>query len=908
MPSGRKIQFSERLLGILIGLFPPSFRRSVGAALLDSLRDSCHEEWERRRWLGLLRFWLRTALELSRDAMLEWLDYGRQRWQRANRRSSAELYRRRDTMGAILQDIHFAFRSFLKKPLFYGSAIITLGLGVGATTTIFSVVDGVLLRPLPYDSPEELVQLWSTFGDTEYDSHSFPNFDDVRSASTVFASLVALEYTTRVLAGEGEPKRLEAGGASDDLFSLLGTRPLLGRGFTADDHKPGASPVAVLSYGLWQSRWGGGSGIIGRTVTVDQQSVTVVGVLPRDFLPPEPVFPADVDIWFPLSVVRPDLSNRDEYALQVIARLAPGVAVTSAQQQMDLIAAGLAEAYPAANTSAGGPLGIRLMSLQESTIGNIGNTLIVLVGAVGFLLFMACANVANLLLARGADREREMALRTALGAGRTRVLRQLLTESTFLALLGGGLGAGLAFVGVHLFAYLDPGNIPRMAEVSVDLRVLTFALALSLLTGVLFGLAPAMYMSGASPSHALKESARTATSGRRASTLRSALVMTQMAAALILVIGAGLLINSFIRLASVDPGFDPEGLVIMRVEPGPGYQSPQTQMAFFDELQTRVQAIPGASSTSLAVRLPVSRFGSWGRITTDGATERDSEEPRYVRYNSISPNHFRTLGIPLLRGRDINATDRANSDPVVIINERLAREYWPDGEALGRRLKFGASASQSPWRTVAGIVGDVKQRGLGNPGESELYVPYPQRPRSVMYVAARAEREEAKIIPELRQAVWSIDSHIPLDRIITMEERLATSLTTPRFYTVLLSIFAAVALILAAIGIYGTISYAVAQRTREVGVRIALGADAAHVFGLILRRGLTLSMIGILVGVAGALGVSRFLSSFVYGITTTDVSTFFGVSLLLLLVALTACYLPARRATRVDPVMALRAE
>ena len=795
-------------------------------------------------------------------------------------------------MESIIQDIRFAARTFFRNPTFGLIAVVTLGLGIGASTAIFSAVDGVLLRPLPYDHPSELVFLGTTWDDPRPGWTSVPDFIDWESRLTSFQSLAASQPDAVVLSGGEEPERFLMARVSPEFFSTLGVHPILGRAFSKEEHRTGVDPVAILGHSLWQSRWGGERRIVGQVLDTSHGRARVIGIMPASFEPPVAMWQQDVDIWLPLEVDSAAYAeSRGSRSLRVIGRLKPGVSLESARQEVESLARVMESEYPEAYRLGDIHLGIGLVSLLEMTVGDTSGDLVMLLASTGLLLLIGCANVANLLLARATNRGREMALRTTLGASRGRMIRQLLTESVFLAGVGAGIGVGLAYAGVEAFPTFGPGDFPRLAEVQVSPSVLVFACGIALLTGVLFGLAPALTFRS--------------TRGRNQSRLQASLVVVETAVALVLLSGAGLLINSYVRLHNVDPGFHPDHLLLTEVGLRSSYTSDGQRAAFIRDLLDRTRAIPGVTSATAIADPPMGGIIWFASVVTEGSEDR---EPSPVPAHLVTESFFETMGMRLLAGRAFQLRDDAHQPRVAIINETLARRYWPTGNPVGQRIRLSRSP-MAPWVTIVGVVNDIRHVHLSLPPEPQLYVPYSQNAwYGWMSIIVRTRADPETIAKALRQTFRAVDPTVPFDGISFMEDRLANALSAPRFRTLLVSSFAVIALVLAAVGIYGSALYAVERRMHEVGIRMALGAQSSDILRTILRQGLVMILAGITAGIAGVLIISRLWESFLFGVTATDIPTVSLVVVLLSATALLASYIPARRATRVDPMMTLHSE
>jgi len=796
----------------------------------------------------------------------------------------------------VLQDVRYALRSLRRHPVFAFTAILTLALGIGANTAIFSAVYGVLLRPLPYPEPDRLLTIWGHHASIGRETASLPDFLDWRQARS-FSGMAAWANATYTVTGTGEPQVVTGAQVTPNYFRVLGVTVPQGRDFR-DEEERGGARVAVLSQGYWQRAYGGRPDVVGRQITLSGAPYTIVGVGARGLALPE-----DVDIWAPLQIDT-TLGRRNDF-LQVIGRLAPGVSPEAAGVELATIARRLESEYP--NSNAG--WGVELIGLQERMVGEIRPALLVFMGAVGLVLLIVCANVANLMLARVAAREREVTIRAALGASRRRLVRQLLTESVLLALAGGVLGLGLAVWGVSALRNLDPGTLPRLDEVRLDGGALAFALVLSLGTGLLFGVIPALRVLGFDLRGGLAEGGRALSGTRSGTRTRTALVLAEVALASVLLVGAALLLRSFVGLQRVDPGFTTHGILTARVTlPRARYDDPARQVAFADALLEHARALPGVSGAALSTSAPVDDGLSYWAIALAGEQPPPEVVQDAVVYRT-SAEFFQTFGLPLIRGRLFASSDRGESTPVAIVSQSLAQRYWPGRDPVGSRLTFGnPTDSTSTWMTVVGVVGDVRQEGAVSPAYPQIYVPFAQVSGRSMVVALRTGQDPLALVPSLKQALASVDPNLALSRVTTMEQRVAGTLARPRVNALLLAAFAATALILAALGIYGVIAYSVVQRTREMGIRIALGARAKDVLGLVMRQGLAPVLIGLAIGLAAAAVGSRVLRSLLYGVAATDLATYAAVAAFLAAVAAAASYVPARRAARSDPMTALRTE
>ena len=809
-----------------------------------------------------------------------------------------------NVMADFWQDLRYAARLLWKNPGFTAVAVIALALGIGANTAIFSVVNTVLLRPLPYQAPEQLVMVWEDASRHGYpqDTPTAANFVDWRDQNSVFTGMAAIEDTNFNLTGAGDPERIKGREVSATLFPLLGVDPQLGRVFAAAEDQPGSQHVVVLSHRLWQRRFGGEQEIIGKVLTLNDEGYTVVGVMPARFQ-----FPSnDDELWVPIAFTADEAANRNRHYLEVVARMKPGVTLEQAQSEMTTIGARLQQQYPESNTD----LGVAVTSLHEHMVGDIKPALLVLLGAVGLVLSIACANVANLLLARAAIRQKEIALRVALGARRWRLVRQFLTESVLLAAFGGIAGLGLAYAGLMLLRSFIPDTISQAREISLDLKVLGFTLGVSLLTGVIFGLAPAIQAARFNQSETLKEGGRDSVTGRSGKRLRGLLVAAEVAISLVLLIGAGLLINSFLRLRNIDPGFRADNLLTMKIElPEPKYEEFAKRTAFYTELVQRVKSLAGVRSAAVTTNLPLYRQGNSISVRIEGRPDPPPGQELIVVTRIISPGYFDTMSIPLLKGRQLTDQDGENTPNAVVISETMAQRFWPGEDAVGKRIAVGRIRTDADWIQVVGVVKDVRQFELNAAPRPQMYLSY----RQAGFFAAedlvvRTDVEPASLAATVRKAVWEIDKDQPVSDIRTMDEILAASIARQRFSMLLLGVFAGVALLLAAVGIYGVMSYSVAQQTHEIGIRMALGASSGAVLKMAVGYGLKLVVAGVVIGLIAAFALTRLMSTLLFGVTPTDPVTYVVISALLVVVAAVASYIPARRATKVDPLVALRYE
>src|SRR5262245_37426077 len=802
-------------------------------------------------------------------------------------------------MQTILQDLRYGLRMLAKKPSFTAVAVFTLALGIGANSTIFSVVNAVLLRPMPLEDPDRLIKIWETFLPSGQGTASIPNLKDWREHNTVFNGIAAYQSSSFNLRGQDSPERLQGSAVSTNFFDVVGVRPRLGRAFQTREDEPGRNRVALLSHRLWQRAFGGDAGVVGKDIPLNGENYTVIGVMPPEFR-----FPSRLtELWVPLDIPPNLIDSRDNHFLYTLARMKPGVSLEQAREQMVTIAKRLEQQYPDSQTGRS----VFLIPLQEETVRNIRPALLALMFAVGFVLLIACANVANLLLARATSRRKEIAVRTALGAGRLRLVRQLLTESLVLAVAGGALGLAMAKWGVEALLVVAANFLPRASEVGLDWSVAAFTTALSLLTGVFFGLLPALQSSRVDLQSALKEGA--GAGGLQTNWLRGALVVVEVAATLALLIGAGLLIKSFIRLYETDLGFKSENVLTMSLSlPKAKYPDSKSAAAFHQKLLERVASLPGARSAGVTNYLPLQQWGFNGGITIEGQGAYEPGRAPLAEFRAVSPDYFRTLSVPLVSGRFFTAQDQSNSAPVVIVNQALAKTSLRGEDPIGKRVR----AIGSGWRTVVGVVGAVRESGVSRSAIAAIFLPITQAVYApltqTMSLTVLTDAEPEALISAVRNAVKEIDPAQPVFNVKTMETVVADSVSDRRLNMLLLGIFAAVALTLAVIGIYSVMSYTVSQHTREIGIRMALGARPMDVLKLVVGHGMGLTFVGVGIGVAGAFGLTRLMATLLYGVTATDPLTFAVVSALLVIVALLACCVPARRATKVDPLVALRQE
>lgn len=808
-------------------------------------------------------------------------------------------------MNSIFTNIRYGFRSLLKRPGATAIALVTLALGIGVNTAIFSAVDSILLRPLPLKDPDRLVSVWEhTLSMGIRQNEAAPaNFFDLRKQNSVFDELGAFGPLDINLTGDGEPDRLDGQLVSANVFSILGVAPALGRTFAPNEDQPGQEHVVVLSDALWKRRFNSDPSIVNRNITLNGESFTVVGVMPRTFFFPE----REIELWVPWAMEPDQASGRGDHYLRLVGRLKPDVTLERANADLDSIGQRLSAEYPRTNEG----LGFVARSLQRDYAGDLRLPILVLFAAVALVLLIACANVANLLLAQATTRRKEIAIRIALGARRWTIVRQMLVESLLLAWGGGLLGVLGAFWGVQALAKLLPESLSKLQGVSIDARVLVFTLGVSVLTAIVFGGVPALLASRTTPGATLGDVARDTAGGTSGRLVRRVLVVSQVALAVVLLVSAGLLLRSFQLLRQVNTGLTAENALTMRmVLPMPKYAKAEMRRAFFDEVLRNVKEVPGVESAGVITFLPLSFNGMNFSFSVEGQASPSDMNLPFALFRVVSPDYFRAMGIPLLRGRYFDTQDSPDSTPAVLINRRLAEKYWPGQDAIGKRLKVGPVDSQNAWLTVMGVVGDVRQTGLYEQ-KLEFYVPYMQERRSFMAprdLVIRTKADPGMIAAGVRQAVWKVDKDQPVSNVRTMDQVFAAAISQERFQTLMLGLFAALALVLACVGLYGVISYSVVQRTHEIGVRMALGAQPVDVLRLVIRQGLLLTFTGLGLGLIAGMFATRVLTDMLFGVTPRDPLTFMGVPVLLLLVALVACYVPARRATRIDPLIALRYE
>ena len=875
--------------------------------IVEELSQHLEEEYERTLSSG-------ASEDEARQQILEQLnkpDLLGQELKHVERRVSQEpiasgAQRKVNIFADLLQDMRYALRMLAKNPAFTTVAIIALALGIGANSAIFSVVNAVLLRPLPFKHPEQLVMLWENAAHMGFprNTPSPANFLDWQKQAQSFTGMAAMVERSFNLTGVGEPERLDGRRVSANLFDLLGVPAQLGRSFVPDDDRPGTH-VVLLSHSLWQRRFGSDPAVIGLALSLNGESYTVIGVMPR--LVQLPGFANRKDqLWVPIAFPPEEAAQRGNHFLGVVARVKPGVTQKQAEAEMETIAARLARQYPDYNTR----IGTVIVPLHEQLVGDIKPALLVLLGAVGFVLLISCANVANLLLARAAVRQKEIALRLALGASRSRLTRQFLTESVLLAFFGAGLGLLLALAGIRILKTFIPSTVSQVEAINIDASVLIFTAMVAVLTGIAFGLAPAIHGSHLNLNDTLKEGRRDSSGGSKGNRARGLLVIAEVAVSFVLLVGAGLLINSFLHLRNLDPGFRADHLLTMKVDLSEvKYPDRDRRTAFFDEVIRRARALPGAQSAAVAGNLPLTYDGDSMNISVERLPDPPPDQRLDVIYRVIGPDYFGTMGIPIVRGRDFTDQDKAGAKDVVVISEKTAQHFWPGQDPIRKRLKPGSSTSKSPWREVIGIVKDVRQNGLIAPPKMQMYFDYRQlKDLAANALVVRTNIDPMSLAASVRKVIWSVDKDQTVADIDTMDNIVAEAVARQRFSMLLLGLFAVLALLLASVGIYGVMSYSVAQRTREIGIRIALGARRADVLQMTVKQGLKLVVAGMMLGLLAAFLLTRVMASLLFGISATDPITFIGISVVLLAVAILASYVPALRATKVDPITALRAQ
>ncbi|HEY0763630.1 MAG TPA: ABC transporter permease [Pyrinomonadaceae bacterium] len=806
-------------------------------------------------------------------------------------------------MENLLSDTRYAVRNLLRRPAFTLIAVVTLALGIGANTTIFSAINALLLKPIPIADLDRVVAIWDKLPSrgVMHNEVTVANYLDLKAQNQTFEQLALYRWWSPNLTGVETPERLQGFLVTANLFDALGVKPIMGRNFTEEENQPGKDAVAIITHGLWQRRFGSDPEILSKSVTINTISRRIIGVMPENFN-----FPKGAEMYAPIPMTPELMKSRGSHGYYIIGRLKPGTRIESAQAEIDNIMARLEQQYPETNKG----WGSTAFPLVADTVRQYDTALWVMMAAVGFVLLIACANVANLMLARASGRQKEIAVRTALGASRWRIVRQLLTESVIVALLGGALGVLVGFWGIGALRAANPGDaakfIPGWYQLGINSKVLLFTLGLSVVSGIVFGLAPAWQTSKPNLNDSLKEGGRqTSGSTHR---LRSSLVVFEVALSLVLLVGAGLLTRSFLSLLKTDPGFNSDNLLTMSlVLPALKYKEDPQRAAFFSDLVQRVKAYPGVESAAVVNYIPLGGSNSSDAYLVEGEPEPQPGQEHDGRYRVASPDYFRTMGITVVQGRGFTDQDKAGATPVVMVNETLARQHWPGQSPIGKRIRFYGPIDRAPWMEVVGVIADVKH-DLTIPVEPEYYLPHAQDPWNGMVLIAKTSVEPSSLAGALRQQVWAIDKDQPVFDVRTMQEVKSGSVALYSFSSVMLGIFAGVAMVLAAIGIYGVMAFAVTQRTQEIGIRMALGARTVDVLKLVVKHGMKLALLGIVIGLAGSWALTRFIEKLLVGVQPTDLLTFSLVSLCLLVAAFIACYLPARRATKVDPLVALRYE
>ncbi|MGH9831458.1 MAG: ABC transporter permease [Blastocatellia bacterium] len=811
----------------------------------------------------------------------------------------------------LLQDLRYGARMLIKKPGFTLIAVITLALGIGANTAIFSVIDGVLFRALPYADPDRLVLIWGKHAQQgeQQQQVSYPDFADIRQQRDIFDEAAAIFLQSLTLSEQGGAERFRGLLVSANFFHLLGVEAIRGRAFLPEEDQPGNDKVVVISHRLWQNRFGAAEDIIGRKLKVNDESLTVVGVAPAGFDLEFPLTPAfrieDNDLWLPLTSAHRLAGSRGIYTYEVIARLQKGIEPAQARAALKAIGGRLEQAYPDTNQGRS----FYLVSLQEQMTGNVRPLLLVLLAAVGAVLLIACVNVASLLLGRASVRQKEIAIRAALGAGRGRQARQLLTESLLLALLGGVAGLLLASWLVDALVKFPGLNLPRAEEVGIDARVFGFSFGLALLTGLLFGLIPALMAARPDLQQVLKDGGGRTTAGAGSRRLRSLLIVAEVSLAFLLLVGAGLLASSFVSLLNVKVGFNTERLLtfVVSLPAARASQTPQ-RVGFYQQLQTRLASLPEVESVGIVSSLPLSGHNNGASVIVEGRPLAAGEQAPTIGWQSASAGYFKTIGIPILRGRNFTAEDAARAQRVAMINESLARRVFPNEDPVGKRVSFGAPRTQADWREIIGVVGDARHHTLEIEPEPRAYDLFEQSSSGSMFIVMRTAGDPSRLANVARRQARELESEAPVYLLATMDELVARSTATRRFSMLLVGGFALIALLLAAVGIYGVLSFAVSERRQEIGIRIALGARRFDILRLVVGQALALTLAGMLIGLAGSLLLTRFMTNLLYGVSPTDPRILLLVAMALTLVALLACYVPARRAMKVDPMIALRCE
>ena len=812
-------------------------------------------------------------------------------------------------MDTFFRDLRYAFRLLVRSPGFTAIAVLSIALGIGANTTVFSVINGVLLKSLPYKDPDSLVLLWGNSKSEERlkgrNQVSATDAADYRSQSSVFEEVATFAGWYPIMSGDTEAERIPAIQVGDGFFKVMKGTPVLGRVFTPEEQEDGKDFVIVLSHALWQRRFAGDPNIVGKSVLLNGRPYNVVGVMGPDFRPlPASLVAPEGQFYRPIAEKYDDTA-RDERHLRAIGRLKPAATIAQAQSDVNVIAERLEQQHPQSNRNQG----IHVVSITDEIVGDIRPTLWMIFGAVVFVLLVACANVANLLLARSSVRYKEITIRSAIGAVRTQLIRQLLTESLLLSVIGGVLGLGLAYWGTSLVSAAGSQINPMFQNIQLDTRVLFFTLGISLLTGLIFGLAPALQVSNPNLTESLKEGGRGSGTGGSRNRLRSALVVAEIAMTLVLLVCAGLLIRTVMRLRSVDTGFDPQNILAMNIGlPSIKYPKPENQIAFFKQATDRIASLPGVKAAGITSVLPLSdNFDGRGLVVEDHPRPRGEEIT--VDLYIATPGYLRAMNIATLDGRPLGDQDTADSAKVALINKTMANQLWLNQNPLGKRIRFtGTETDPGPWRTVVGVVDDVSQYGLDQKPAMQIYLPHAQYPTSFITIVVKTDVDPLSITSAVRREILAVDKDQAVFKVTTLEQLIGESILNRKFFMILLIVFAGLALTLAAIGIYGVMSYVASQRTHEIGIRMALGAQGRDVLKLIIGNGMSLALIGVVLGLAGAFALTRVMAGILFGVTATDALTYVIVSAGLIAIALLACYVPARRATKIEPLVALRYE
>ncbi len=912
----RRKTWADRAYVWTLVLYPKPFRRQYGLDMVEMFRDTRIDRVRTGR--SMFKLWVKTIRDLVLNASIMRMAPFMQRLRGVRKNRPSQVGNRspfdaRIMMEAMLLDVRYALRTLWKAKGFTAIAVLTITIAIAANSSIFSVINTVLLRPLPYPDADRLVVLWTQFpagGNVNFPV-SRAEYWDYREESNVFQNMGAFSVFTATVTGNGNPERIVATGASATLFDVLGFRPQLGRVYTVAEDFPGRGLVVVLSHGFWQRRFAGDPGVVGRTIVLSGVSFEVIGVMEDGVDPPR----ATTDVWLPLAIDRSQITNRSGHSLTVIGRLADGETFESALAELETTVVRWSDVYAGLHTSDPVNHPLTLVELNDELLGGIRPAMFVLAGAVGLVLLLACANVANLLLARGQGRSREIGVRAALGAGRARISRQLLTESLVIALLGGALGLTLGSRGTSVLLQMDPNSIPRILEVGLDVPVVVFTVVLTLVTGVVFGWLPALNASRTDLATVLSAGGRGDSHGHETRRTLNGLVVAQVALAVVLLVGSGLLIKSFALLQRVDPGFDAAGRIAFDLNlPRNDYQGLDAMMAFYDRVMSGVEALPGVSGVALARNLPLRSDSRQEGVSLEGKTNTVNQGAYPIEYQAVSSGYFATMAIPVLRGRGFTKSDRRDVPTVAVINETMARTYWSDDEdPVGWRLRPLFAGRNADWVTIVGVVGDVRQGGLSADTKPELYLSMRQalggdgwmRSASVI---VRAGADPNLLSRGIRNIVRDVDANVPVVNFQSLDGVVADTLTQQRFIMLLLAFFGAGALAIAAVGVYGVISFSVARRTHEIGIRMALGANQSNVLRQVVNDGVRMAGLGAAIGVGLALASSRVLESQVYGVSVRDFYVFSIGAGLLLLISVVASLVPALRASRVDPNVSLRAE